>query len=946
MRLEVRKEKFYQTNSTLNISLSKTAKKKQKNQHLPNMRLVLLGKNELDNGRVGNLILGRDAFQTNLEVCEEHVSERVRGQVEGRPITVINTPDLFHPQRTQHELSVAVKDCVAQSAPGPHVFLLVLQPDSFSEEDRHKVKAILNLFSDEAMNYTIVLTTTVRSARHVSSAYTGEKEDHLGLIIQECKMRYQIFDEINRFSQVLKLFEKIDKMMEENGRRHLTCEEIGVIPGGSFLPESKQKAKRGRESDSHKEGEWKKKKTEINEISAIQQAQEVMAEVQHRLEKNIKNHAKTNKEFMNFIRDNMTGLLNKTIQKTTIGVFGKTGDGKSSLINAILDEDELLPTGTLDACTSVIIQVEAGAERDQYTATVEFISKEAWENELKSLLGFLAERKERDETICKMAEDKIEALYGKNATGKSFDELMNDDHSPVIAAMLKSNTKTISKFQASDLSEAIGPYIEHHESDLGGFYWPVVKTVRIKVPDHKGLLQNIVLVDLPGNGDCNQTRDEMWKSMLRECTAVWVVSDINRAASDKAAWEILKSSMTDMVQGGACTRITFICTKTDNMDPQSYIRSKRLNNRDLQITAENKYYIRRFSVFTVSSREFCSKEPYLKQEDTEIPKLREVLRRFNHSHANRVASQYFTSATGILSLIQTSKDNNAEMNMDKVKLHNELNKKLDDELKCLRVKHLEPCYDELEKCLSVGVKKSERKCAEITKKNVDVPVEKNGCGYHQTLSALCRNKGYFRSGDGETRDLNKSLAEIMYESINEKFNAFFPNEGEGHDEGSVREKVERFSVCSISVTEGYSNPAAMTHILRFLKAEEAKLKHLIYREIAQQKKEIYASITDTIKEEMGPGYNKAEKCVGPRSMAEKQRVLKQHTESLKHTMFKKAKNRMLTAFRYLTKQIEMMLEENLQEALAHARTESNFPFIMDVSAEIRELERLSALTDE
>ena len=45
----------------------------------------------------------------------------------------------------------------------------------------------------------------------------------------------------------------------------------------------------------------------------------------------------------------------------------------------------------------------------------------------------------------------------------------------------------------------------------------------------------------------------------------------------------------------------------------------------------------------------------------EIPKLREVLRRFNHSHANRVASQYFTSATGILSLIQTSKDNNEEM---------------------------------------------------------------------------------------------------------------------------------------------------------------------------------------------------------------------------------------------------------------------------------------------
>ena len=61
-------------------------------------------------------------------------------------------------------------------------------------------------------------------------------------------------------------------------------------------------------------------------------------------------------------------------------------------------------------------------------------------------------------------------------------------------------------------------------------------------------------------------------------------------------------------------------------------------------------------------------------------------------------------------------------NMDKTKLHNELKKKLENELKCLRVDCLEPCYGELEKCLSDGVKKSEMKCAEITKKNVDVPV--------------------------------------------------------------------------------------------------------------------------------------------------------------------------------------------------------------------------------
>ena len=222
----------------------------------------MLGKNELDNGRVGNLILGRDAFQTNLEVSEELVSKRIMGQVAGRPITVINTPDLFHPQHTQHELSVAVKECVALSAPEPRVFLLVLQPDNFSEEDRDKVKDILNLFSDEAMNFTILLTT-VRSSQHGSTADAGEREDTLGLIIKECKMRHHIFVKIYRFSQVLKLFEKIDKMMEENGRTFLTCKTIGE-PGGSLLPKSQQKAKRGRESDSHKDKKWKKKRTGRN----------------------------------------------------------------------------------------------------------------------------------------------------------------------------------------------------------------------------------------------------------------------------------------------------------------------------------------------------------------------------------------------------------------------------------------------------------------------------------------------------------------------------------------------------------------------------------------------------------------------------------------------------------------------------------------------------------
>lgn len=63
-------------------------------------------------------------------------------------------------------------------------------------------------------------------------------------------------------------------------------------------------------------------------------------------------------------------------RKETIGVFGKTGQGKSSLLNAILGLDYLLPSGCFGACTSVVTQVEANLIDSNYTAEIELISKE------------------------------------------------------------------------------------------------------------------------------------------------------------------------------------------------------------------------------------------------------------------------------------------------------------------------------------------------------------------------------------------------------------------------------------------------------------------------------------------------------------------------------------------------------------------------------------------
>lgn len=44
---------------------------------------------------------------------------------------------------------------------------------------------------------------------------------------------------------------------------------------------------------------------------------------------------------------------------------------------------------------------------------------------------------------------------------------------------------------------------------------------------------------------------------------MWIVTDINRAATEKEPWEILKSTCSLMGNGGECQHIHFICTKSD-----------------------------------------------------------------------------------------------------------------------------------------------------------------------------------------------------------------------------------------------------------------------------------------------------------------------------------------------------------------------------------------------
>ncbi|KAL1961295.1 hypothetical protein VTO42DRAFT_23 [Malbranchea cinnamomea] len=113
------------------------------------------------------------------------------------------------------------------------------------------------------------------------------------------------------------------------------------------------------------------------------------------------------------------GLRKRTGKpRIIIGVLGSTGAGKSSLINALLDEERLVPTSSMRACTSVITEISYNHDDDyHYKAEVEFLSKDEWENEFRLLYDdtvdeeSLSNEDEHGTTPDPIAFAKIEAVY-------------------------------------------------------------------------------------------------------------------------------------------------------------------------------------------------------------------------------------------------------------------------------------------------------------------------------------------------------------------------------------------------------------------------------------------------------------------------------------------------------------------------------------------------------
>ena len=272
--------------------------------------------------------------------------------------------------------------------------------------------------------------------------------------------------------------------------------------------------------------------------------------------------------------------------RTVIGVVGNTGAGKSSVINALLDEERLVPTNCMRACTAVVTELswnDASDDDDdrRYQAEIEFIKAADWEKELRILFDDLLDSNgnvSRDasnaDSDAGIAYAKIRAVYPnktkEDLAASSVAGLMSNS----TVARVLGTTVNINSSQPDRFYSRLQNYVDSKDK-VGGRkkeksieYWPLIKVVRIYTKAN-ALSTGAVIVDLPGVHDSNAARAAVADGYMKQCSGLWIVAPINRAVDDKAAKSLLGNTFKRQLKyDGTYSNVTFICSKTDDISIQ------------------------------------------------------------------------------------------------------------------------------------------------------------------------------------------------------------------------------------------------------------------------------------------------------------------------------------------------------------------------------------------
>ncbi|XP_016369687.1 GTPase IMAP family member 4-like isoform X1 [Sinocyclocheilus rhinocerous] len=254
--------------------LKEYSKSPSLNAEAEEVRIMLLGARGSGKSSSGNTILRCNAFNTDMQLSRvTQFCERASGNINGRPVAIIDTPGLNKINRMEKEVIREIMKSISLYKPGPHVFLLVQPVGNLTNEDKNIHKLIQNMFGRNVWNYTVVLFTHGdRLEGKMPNDLIASSDKDLRDFIRTCSGGFVFFNNKNmgNFEQVTKLLEKIDALVAINGR---SCYKTSFYPSSERKIREKQEkileerqeeiARKERELEENYEDreelEWKKR---------------------------------------------------------------------------------------------------------------------------------------------------------------------------------------------------------------------------------------------------------------------------------------------------------------------------------------------------------------------------------------------------------------------------------------------------------------------------------------------------------------------------------------------------------------------------------------------------------------------------------------------------------------------------------------------------------------
>ncbi|KAL0148458.1 hypothetical protein M9458_056268, partial [Cirrhinus mrigala] len=109
-----------------------------------------------------------------------------------------------------------IEKSLQESAPGPHVFLLVIRLDRFTEEEMKSVTWIQKNFGRDAKRFTILLFTGADMLTKPLEEFL-QKNPELQKLVDDNERRTHAFNNVEKDAvQVTDLLKKIKTLMEKN----------------------------------------------------------------------------------------------------------------------------------------------------------------------------------------------------------------------------------------------------------------------------------------------------------------------------------------------------------------------------------------------------------------------------------------------------------------------------------------------------------------------------------------------------------------------------------------------------------------------------------------------------------------------------------------------------------------------------------------------------------